>query len=301
MRLADEHEKWAWELATTTNEKLRDPKLALTHARKAVKSRGGAKRRITLCLALYRNDLCAQVVAESEFLSRGWSSILRPLYDSAYYILAMAHWKLGNRDDACAWYDRAAKQGDYRLTRNADVQRFREEAAEVLGIEDGGKVQPAGAKPFGGIDSEVVAAWKKAYARFGYIWKVNGMGSPSFARFWSTAWLRVRQRCRARSGCAPSPNVPFGLSIMQAGLNDAGLKKFTGFKQLHHLRLQFNSVTYEGLKELVALDQLRQLELRDVIKNTDADLKPLAGLKHLETLRLYGSRVTDAHLQGCPN
>jgi hypothetical protein len=45
----------------------------------------------------------------------------------------MAHWKLGAKDKAGAWYDRAVEWMDKNQPNNKELRRFRAEAAELLG------------------------------------------------------------------------------------------------------------------------------------------------------------------------
>ena len=62
-----------------------------------------------------------------------------------WFFLAMAHWQLGDKDEARKWYDKGVEWMDKNQPKNEELRRFRAEAAELLGIEReaaGGKVSP---------------------------------------------------------------------------------------------------------------------------------------------------------------
>jgi hypothetical protein len=48
----------------------------------------------------------------------------------------MAHWQLGNKAEARRWYDQAAQWMDENKPKYEGLRRFREEAAELMGIEE---------------------------------------------------------------------------------------------------------------------------------------------------------------------
>jgi tetratricopeptide (TPR) repeat protein len=52
-------------------------------------------------------------------------------------ILAMTHWQLGEKDQARKCYDQAVRWMDTNQPQNAEVNRFRAEAAALLGIKEG--------------------------------------------------------------------------------------------------------------------------------------------------------------------
>ena len=45
----------------------------------------------------------------------------------------MAYWRIGNRDEARAWFDKAVKWMERNEPDNEALLRFRAEAAELLG------------------------------------------------------------------------------------------------------------------------------------------------------------------------
>jgi hypothetical protein len=53
-----------------------------------------------------------------------------------WFFLAMAYWKLGEKDKARAWYDRAAAWMDKHHPNSGDLRRFRAEAAQVLELKE---------------------------------------------------------------------------------------------------------------------------------------------------------------------
>jgi tetratricopeptide (TPR) repeat protein len=112
---------------------LRDPKRAVALAKRAVEL--SPKSRLiwnTLGVAQYRaGDYRAAVVAleKSCGLSEGGDS-----FD--WFFLAMAHWRLGEREQARTWYDQAVARMDKHRPQSEELIRFRAEAAELLGVKD---------------------------------------------------------------------------------------------------------------------------------------------------------------------
>ena len=49
-----------------------------------------------------------------------------------WFFLAMAHWKLSEKDKARAWYDRALQWMEKNQPQNEELRRFRAEASELL-------------------------------------------------------------------------------------------------------------------------------------------------------------------------
>src|SRR5262249_48099071 len=50
------------------------------------------------------------------------------------FFMALAHWQLGNKDDARRWYDQAVEWMDKNQPQNEELHRFRAEAAGLLGL-----------------------------------------------------------------------------------------------------------------------------------------------------------------------
>jgi tetratricopeptide (TPR) repeat protein len=119
----------AWFLATSTEPRLRDAALAVRLAKKAVTARPQAgDYRNTLGVAHYRNGDDKAAVAELETATR-----LRAGGDSFdWFFLAMAHRRLGDRDEARTWFDRAVRWMDRYKPRDDELRRFRAEAEALL-------------------------------------------------------------------------------------------------------------------------------------------------------------------------
>jgi hypothetical protein len=59
-----------------------------------------------------------------------------PTSATSGFVLAMAHWQLGEQEQARAWFDKSVAWMDKGLKNNAELRRFRAEAAELLGVKD---------------------------------------------------------------------------------------------------------------------------------------------------------------------
>jgi serine/threonine protein kinase/tetratricopeptide (TPR) repeat protein len=121
----------AWQLATCPDAKLRDPKRAVELAKKVVE--------LTPAEGTYWNTLGACYYRSGDFKA-GIEALeksmkLRAGGDSNdWFFLAMAHRQLGRQDEARKWYDQAVAWMDRHQPRNAEMRRFRAEAAELLGL-----------------------------------------------------------------------------------------------------------------------------------------------------------------------
>jgi tetratricopeptide (TPR) repeat protein len=116
-------------LANCPNQQLRDVDRAVSLAREAVvlAPKGGDCWR-TLGVAHYRaGDWKAAVAALNK------ATELRSGGDSAeWFFLAMAHWQLGEKQQARAWYDRAMRWMDEKQPRDEKLRRWRAEAVALL-------------------------------------------------------------------------------------------------------------------------------------------------------------------------
>jgi serine/threonine protein kinase/Flp pilus assembly protein TadD len=130
----------AWYLATAPDAKDRNPRRAIELAKELVDATPEhGPRWNTLGVAYYRADDATNAIAaleKSEELSRG--QLLGP----NGLFLAMAHWRLGRRDDARAWYDRAVGSMEKNRSSDPELLQFRAEAARLLGLPSPGA--PAG-------------------------------------------------------------------------------------------------------------------------------------------------------------
>jgi tetratricopeptide (TPR) repeat protein len=126
----------AWTLVSCPDAKLRDPNRAVELAKKAVeRSPKDGMSQNTLGVAYYRAGnwrTAIQALEKSMELRNGGDS-----FD--WFFLAMAHWQLGEKDEAKKWYDRAVqwlannKQTNKRYDQ--ELHRFQKEAAEVLDLK----------------------------------------------------------------------------------------------------------------------------------------------------------------------
>jgi tetratricopeptide (TPR) repeat protein len=119
----------AWFLATNPEPRLRDAALAVRLAKRAVTTRPqSGNYRNTLGVAHYRNGDHKAAVAEL-----GTAMNLRAGGDGLdWFFLAMAHWRLGDRDQARTWFDRAVRWMDRYKPHDEELRRFRAEAEAVL-------------------------------------------------------------------------------------------------------------------------------------------------------------------------
>jgi serine/threonine-protein kinase len=119
----------AWFLATGPEPGLRDAALAVRRARKAVAAlpKSGNCRN-TLGVAHYRSGDARAAVAALEEAMR-----LRAGGDGFdWFFLAMAHGRLGQRDQARAWLGRAVRWMDKYRPHDGELRRFRAEAEALL-------------------------------------------------------------------------------------------------------------------------------------------------------------------------
>jgi tetratricopeptide (TPR) repeat protein len=116
-------------LATSPEPRLRNAPLAVRLATKAVTARPlSADYRNTLGVAHYRNGDDKAAVAE---LERAMN--LRAGGDSFdWFFLAMAHWRLGEREKAQAWFNRAVQWMEKNRPHDEQLRRFRTEAEAML-------------------------------------------------------------------------------------------------------------------------------------------------------------------------
>jgi tetratricopeptide (TPR) repeat protein len=121
----------AWLLTTCPDPQLRDPGEAVRLARMATElaPRNGSYWN-TLGIAQYRaGDWTAAITALNKSMQ------LRRSGDSTdYFFLAMAHWQLGEKDQAREWYDKAVQWMDKNKPEDDELRRFRAEAAEMLKV-----------------------------------------------------------------------------------------------------------------------------------------------------------------------
>ena len=129
---AQAHNDYAWLLATCPQSGLRNPSQAVESAKKATElapNDGGYWN--TLGVAHYRvGDWQAATTAleTSMALRQGGDA-----FD--WLILAMAHWKLGHKEDAHKWYHQALSWMDKNKSSNEKLNRFRAEARALFELQ----------------------------------------------------------------------------------------------------------------------------------------------------------------------
>ena len=122
----------AWYLVTLNPEQLRKPALAVKLARGTVDLQPEVGNHWnTLGVAHYRaGDWKAAIAA----LQR--SMELREGGDSCdWFFLAMAHEKLGDKEQARKWHDQAIQWMEKNKVEDQELSAFRAEAAQLLGVE----------------------------------------------------------------------------------------------------------------------------------------------------------------------
>jgi tetratricopeptide (TPR) repeat protein/thiol-disulfide isomerase/thioredoxin len=133
------HNDLSWFLATCPDPKLRDPARAVQLARRALELQEQVGNNWnTLGVARYRAGYwkaAVQALDRSRAFRKGGDA-----FD--FYFLAMAHWRLGHKEEARKWHQRAiewVKQNHEALAKDRqhaeELRRFGAEAAELLGID----------------------------------------------------------------------------------------------------------------------------------------------------------------------
>src|SRR5262249_12513834 len=126
------HNDLARLLTTCPDAKFRDPARAVKLARKAVElvpKEGGFWN--TLGISQYRAGdwkACIDAMNKSIELGKAGDS-----YD--WFFLAMAKWKLGDKEAARKHYDQAVRWMDRNQPKNEELARFRAEAEELLELK----------------------------------------------------------------------------------------------------------------------------------------------------------------------
>jgi eukaryotic-like serine/threonine-protein kinase len=132
-------------LATCPDAKLRDPKRAVALAKEAVE-------------LAPRSAWSWQVLGWVRYRTGAWKDSIAALEKSIelredggdsfqWFFLAMAHWQVGNKEQARKWYDRAVDWADRIRPADAQLLHFRAEAAELLGMNQKKLIQAPGTKP----------------------------------------------------------------------------------------------------------------------------------------------------------
>ncbi len=116
-------------LATSPEPRWRNAALAVRLAKKAVSAKPeSGNNRNTLGVAYYHIGDDKAAIAELETamsMKEGGDSL-------DWFFLAMAHWRLGDRDQARTWFDRAVQWMDRHKAHDEELRRFRAEAEAML-------------------------------------------------------------------------------------------------------------------------------------------------------------------------
>ena len=122
----------AWKIVASPAPDPQAVKLAVGLAQKAVARAPNAAHIVnTLGTAYYR---AGDWKAAIDTLKRGDSMDGGRMFSFNAFFIAMAHWQQGEKDQARNWYDHAITWMDKNKQQNEELQRFREEAAELLGV-----------------------------------------------------------------------------------------------------------------------------------------------------------------------
>lgn len=132
--LAHVYNSLAWVLATCHDSSYRDASRAVELASQAVQlSPGNAMFLNTLGVSFYRDgDYSAAITHLAKSVERDRKG--EGLATNGLF-LAMAHWRLGDHDEARQWYEKALKAMSDNNSTDAELIRFRAETEETLGIE----------------------------------------------------------------------------------------------------------------------------------------------------------------------
>jgi superkiller protein 3 len=126
--------------------------VALDELAQILLSRGNLKEAIATARAAVklgpRSEGAWQALGWAHYRTGDWKASIEALEKSCalqnnpkggdagqWFPLAMAHWQLGHKEEACKWYDQAVQWMDKNQPKNEELRRYRAEAAELLGIE----------------------------------------------------------------------------------------------------------------------------------------------------------------------
>jgi len=135
-RNAPEHNDLAWGLANCPDANLCDPPRAVELAKIAVAKNPAHYGYLnTLVVALYRaGEWEAAITTFEKKIVPYWSGTS---FD--FFFLAMAHWHVGNKEQARKWYDRGVQWMESWGLHNEELRRIRVETEALLGIKNSEK------------------------------------------------------------------------------------------------------------------------------------------------------------------
>ncbi len=127
------HNNLARLLATSSDPRVCDPRKAVAHGLKAVELKPDDGRHWnTLGAAHYRNadwKSAVEALTKATQLTDGGAA-------SDWLFLAMACWRLGDKDQARTWYDKAVTWMDRNGPQDQGLHRYRARVAALLGIKE---------------------------------------------------------------------------------------------------------------------------------------------------------------------
>jgi tetratricopeptide (TPR) repeat protein len=121
----------AWLCATCPDQNFRDTRKAVRCAQKAVElAPAEGNHWNTLGAAHYRAGewkLAVEALNKSMGLRKGGNSL-------DWFFLAMAHWQLGDKEEAHKWFDEGVQWMEKNAPKNEELRRFRGETEQLLGV-----------------------------------------------------------------------------------------------------------------------------------------------------------------------
>jgi uncharacterized protein HemY len=112
----------------------RDPQRSVELARKAVEQvPEDGSYWDTLGVAFYRAGKWQDAI---DALQKSEELLPGEVLSSNAFFLAMAHWQLDQKEEARQWYDRAAEWMDHNRTQDEELQQFRAEVEDLLGVKE---------------------------------------------------------------------------------------------------------------------------------------------------------------------
>jgi tetratricopeptide (TPR) repeat protein len=126
------HNDLAWLLVAYPDDAIRDAEQAISLAKRAIDIQPKAANVWnTLGVAQYRAGEYREAI---ESLKHAESLAPGADFGANAFFIAMAQWRLGEHTTARQWFDRAVEWMDKNQPNNAELRRFRTEAAELFGI-----------------------------------------------------------------------------------------------------------------------------------------------------------------------
>jgi tetratricopeptide (TPR) repeat protein/serine/threonine protein kinase len=128
------YNNFAWQLATSADDALRDPQEAVELAQRAIELAPGQPTFWnTLGTARYRagdSKAAIEALKTADELYQGQA------FSHDAFFIAMAHWQLGDADAARKWYTAATTWMERFAPKDEELVRFRAEAAVLMKLSD---------------------------------------------------------------------------------------------------------------------------------------------------------------------